>query len=232
MTIGWRSMECRFVPGNFSRPLIEGMGANFADARTQISGYIDYLKANKCEINITINDVNKELSDIEKCNGVWESFEFSTRLFPFAQESISESEQLIQIDKLLISTFGILISLIGIDEENSFIPGESEGDVSYRTAKMHERKKINRDLCIKFKGTVCQACGFDFERTYGEIGKGFIQIHHVKPVATINSGYIINILTDLVPLCSNCHSMAHTSTPPLSIEEIKLLLERNSNVVS
>ena len=28
----------------------------------------------------------------------------------------------------------------------------------------------------------CEVCGFDFEKAYGELGVGYIDVHHTKPV--------------------------------------------------
>jgi predicted HNH restriction endonuclease len=37
-----------------------------------------------------------------------------------------------------------------------------------------------RTPCIRHYGFVCQSCGFDFEKTYGELGKNFIHVHHIR----------------------------------------------------
>lgn len=46
---------------------------------------------------------------------------------------------------------------------------------------MNEIQKINVMLLL-IHGTVCQACEFDFEKTYGEIGRDYIEVHYVKPL--------------------------------------------------
>jgi 5-methylcytosine-specific restriction protein A len=56
------------------------------------------------------------------------------------------------------------------------------------------------------------------------IGEGFVHVHHVTPVSEIGPGYVVNPATDLVPLCPNCHAMAHRSSPPLAVEALKKLL--------
>jgi len=48
---------------------------------------------------------------------------------------------------------------------------------------------------------------FDFEETYGELGKNFIEVHHVKLLSSINQEVVVNPETDLVCICSNCHRM-------------------------
>ena len=44
---------------------------------------------------------------------------------------------------------------------------------------------------------------------YGSFGENFIEVHHLKPISTYDGEHEVNPLTDLVPLCSNCHSMIH-----------------------
>ena len=70
------------------------------------------------------------------------------------------------------------------------------------------------------------ACGFNFEKVYGEYGKGYIHVHHVKPVAT--SGVrAVNPREDLVVLCANCHAMVHRKkNKVLSLEELKALIQK------
>ena len=47
-------------------------------------------------------------------------------------------------------------------------------------------------------------CGFDFKAKYGDLGEGFIEIHHLKPMFSIKEKKSKST-KDLVPLCSNCH---------------------------
>ena len=54
----------------------------------------------------------------------------------------------------------------------------------------------------------CEACGFDFQKVYGDLGEGYAECHHTAPVATLNPGTNTR-LTDLAILCSNCHRMMH-----------------------
>ena len=56
---------------------------------------------------------------------------------------------------------------------------------------------------------------------YGDIAATLIEVHHTTPVHTLGPGYVINPEADLVPLCPNCHAVAHTKNPPLSIGEIR-----------
>ncbi|WP_216699216.1 HNH endonuclease [Arthrobacter sp. H14] len=84
-----------------------------------------------------------------------------------------------------------------------------------------------REACISHHGTSCSSCGFSFEAVYGDIGKGFIQVHHIVPVSLVDGDYELDPLTDLVPLCPNCHAMAHRRKPvPYTPAELRTMISR------
>ena len=91
-------------------------------------------------------------------------------------------------------------------------------------ANRFERNRKAREECIKAFGSACQVCGFDFEKVYGRIGKGFIHVHHLTPVAQIGKEYVITPKNDLRPVCPNCHEMLHSRREPLSIEELHKII--------
>jgi hypothetical protein len=101
---------------------------------------------------------------------------------------------------------------------------------SVKIMKQHKRTKKERDECIKFHGTICAVCGFSFEQEFGEIGKDYIEVHHLKPVAQYASSRvrIVNPIADLRPVCANCHRMLHMRNPPLSVEELIEIRSRQS----
>ncbi|WKU45593.1 HNH endonuclease [Streptomyces sp. VNUA116] len=55
----------------------------------------------------------------------------------------------------------------------------------------------------------CEVCAFDFGRSYGQLGEGYIEVHHVVPLHV--SGLLETKLDDLALLCANCHRMCHRS---------------------
>lgn len=63
-------------------------------------------------------------------------------------------------------------------------------------------------------------CDFSFEEKYGEIGRGFIHVHHLTAISSIGKEHKLNPIIDLRPVCPNCHSMIHKRLDPFSIEEI------------
>lgn len=109
-----------------------------------------------------------------------------------------------------------------------------EGTKRQVTVNSYERDSKARLQCIKIHGATCAVCGIDFEQMYGELGKGFIHVHHIIPIHTIGKDYQVNPSTDLIPVCPNCHAMLHRgkNADARSISELKHLIniakEKNS----
>ena len=91
--------------------------------------------------------------------------------------------------------------------------------------RFHKRIERNAKLSKKVKkllGYVCEVCGTDFEKRYGSIGKGFIEAHHLKSVASIKGTKVaMDPRKDFSVLCSNCHRMVHRSGCIEDIEKFK-----------
>jgi 5-methylcytosine-specific restriction protein A len=82
-----------------------------------------------------------------------------------------------------------------------------------------ERNRTAAKQAKKFHGTRCQACDLDFEERYGEIGKGFIEAHHLKPISTLEEGVAVtyDVAADFAVLCANCHRMIHRTDDPSNL---------------
>ena len=69
-----------------------------------------------------------------------------------------------------------------LGENESICLDATEGKrVLYYLAR-YERNPKYREQAIKIHGLTCQVCGFNFERQYGSLGYGYIEIHHKKPL--------------------------------------------------
>lgn len=99
-----------------------------------------------------------------------------------------------------------------------------EGALRRVTVNAYERNPDARRRCIERHKPICQACTFDFEATYGDIGLGFIHVHHKVELSSIGGEYVVDPIKDLVPVCPNCHAMLHTKKPALTIEELRDIL--------
>ena len=115
-----------------------------------------------------------------------------------------------------------------INETNEIKP-IYEGAKKSVTINVYERDAAARDKCIKHYGCCCMVCNFDFVSVYGDIGKNFIHVHHLIPLADIEKEYVVNPIEDLVPVCPNCHAMLHRKNPPYTIDELKLKMRKQSN---
>lgn len=115
--------------------------------------------------------------------------------------------------------FAELQSLASDDE------GVEEGGVSYRLHKRYERDRRIIDqkkamALAEFGCLKCECCEFDFAEEYGEVGFGFIEAHHRKPVFKMKPGAKTR-KEDLSLVCSNCHRIIHSRREPLTIDEVK-----------
>lgn len=80
-------------------------------------------------------------------------------------------------------------------------------------------------LCVAFHGPACAACGLTLEQLYGPAGAAFVQVHQIVPASGLEPGYRLDPVSDLVPLCPNCHAMAHRGTPdPYTPAELRRML--------
>ncbi|NYE57178.1 HNH endonuclease [Carboxydothermus ferrireducens] len=115
-------------------------------------------------------------------------------------------------------------SMEEIDAEEEF----PEGKILYKLHKYYERsytlvKRLKEDA-LKNGALKCWVCGFDFFEKYGDLGKGFIEVHHTVPISEYR-GKRNTKLADLVLVCSNCHRMLHRKRPWLKIDELKKILK-------
>ena len=107
----------------------------------------------------------------------------------------------------------------------------------FRQVNVYNRSSTLRNYAIEHftveNHISCQCCSFDFEDFYGsEIGKGFIEIHHTKPIFKYEDNdledTIKNALKNLAPVCSNCHRMIHRNwSKPLEIQYLINKIEEN-----
>jgi 5-methylcytosine-specific restriction protein A len=104
-----------------------------------------------------------------------------------------------------------------------------EGMPNQIAVTIYERNPHARKKCLEHYGYSCAVCDFNFEKTYGQTGKDVIHVHHLTQVAAIGQAYQIDPIKDLRPVCPNCHSIIHKQKIPLTIEDVKQLIEENKH---
>jgi 5-methylcytosine-specific restriction protein A len=120
--------------------------------------------------------------------------------------------------------------VVGTDLSNFEIENEYfEGEKKKRLSNHYERNPKLRIAAIKAHGFECSVCGFNFRKFYGKQGDGFIEVHHLKPVSTLESSTPVCPINDMAVVCSNCHRILHRNKDKvLSIEELRNLISLTS----
>lgn len=117
--------------------------------------------------------------------------------------------------------------IIYIPEEIIDIDGLPEGAKKKITINAYERNPEARNKCLEYyreknNGKLkCEICGFDVQATYGEKFKNKIHIHHIKELSKIGEEYVVNPISDLLPVCPNCHMILHSKRPAYTPIEVQ-----------
>jgi 5-methylcytosine-specific restriction protein A len=99
-----------------------------------------------------------------------------------------------------------------------------EGATQRIAVNVYERDRRARQACIERHGTACSVCGFAFADVYGALGRDYIHVHHLVPLAEIGQRYEVDPARDLRPVCANCHAMLHRPAEVLGIDELRDLV--------
>lgn len=221
--LGWRTLSISFNPDSFSSALLREMHKAGEDKRKTFAVFARAIIASGAKLQMLVDDssISYEPSD-------WPATSWKKLSFQMEKVGIDFSSQSTEKILDIVTPFtGIVMSLLPlVEEEISLADGEAglpEGAKTRVEVNKYERSRVNREACIAIYGASCQACGEDMGAKYGELGHGFVHVHHVTPVSKLGNGYIIDPSTDLIPVCPNCHAMLHQKDPPLAIEELRVI---------
>jgi len=175
------------------------------------------------DFDILINPENNPLLDQESLESI--DLKKSKQWFP-QQSGISIKSEL--VDSLEANWFNFIKENKYI--KNSFVSNDviTDNEETFREGKSkditqtrYERNPEARKRCLTQYSHSCRVCNFNFEEFFGEVGKGFIHVHHIHQISEIGKEYKVDPIKDLVPVCPNCHAMIHSKRPAFTIEEIK-----------
>jgi len=204
------------------------MGSGYAKSSYYIAPHWDGIEGKTTnyidiEFDILINPEENALFDKESL----ESIDKNNLQQWFPQQSgISVKQEL--IDPLEANWFNFIRENKYI--KNSFISNDVVKDIvkTFREGKAkdimqtrYERNPEARKRCLLHYGYSCKVCDYNFEDYFGEVGKGFIHVHHINQISEIGKEYEIDPIKDLIPVCPNCHAMIHSKRPAFTIDEIK-----------
>lgn len=200
-------------PDKYGVSFVETISDSTKEQRESFCKYWEKLSILNSKMEISLNNriiTPKDFCDFDE---PWKKIRIRFTKIPFYnEETENKTEKLIDYIELVCA---MVLSLCTIS-----FTGEVEGNQKLLVSKQYERNPINRKLCLMLKGYKCAVCGFDFEQFYGPLGKNYIEVHHLIPVSMMGPNYQVDYSKDLVPLCSNCHSMVHRKSPPYTVEEL------------
>jgi len=217
-----------FIPEKYSAPLIKDMSEAPQEKKRLFAQYAGILiKERFAQIDFVINGIKCNPCVFEDWPVEWRDFSCRITRSPVAGDDEEFKLADLTIDWGGIA-LGMFLSLMNVvpttTDAPELVTGHTEGKSYQVVSTRYERSLLNRKFCIALKGYTCAICGFDFCSFYGDVGEGFIEVHHIEPVSLMDIEKTINPETDLIPVCSNCHSILHRRTPPYSPEDIISLI--------
>ena len=217
------------TPQKFAIPLLQELADADEEKRDCFYNYINVLQENGAKVTFLVNDL--PLPPKDQWPEQWLNFSCKIEKRPIPEYNGIDDEYSI-LSEWLEHGINLIFSLltikdIGVDEMTLAVL-QAEGTKHDVQTVRYERNPIYRQICLMRKGYTCAVCGLNFYETYGQIGKNFIEVHHTTPVSEMGENYKFNVDKDLVPLCSNCHSMAHRKKPPFQVEELRNILEEQT----
>jgi 5-methylcytosine-specific restriction protein A len=192
------------------------MQERFEIRRMGLEPYLDLALAKNNQFHFSVNGSTEGITLDEE----WQEIDFVLSKSYFSEESEFSSLSAVILDFMCIVLFLIIEDTEWTENDEEW---REEGLESFELVRKYERSRYNRALCLKYYGFVCRGCGDKLEEKYGPVGANVIHVHHIVPVSLMNGSYQLNPVTDLIPLCPNCHNIVHRTNPPMLIEELNSL---------
>lgn len=143
---------------------------------------------------------------------------------PPTSRLVSDLSEMLKLYRLAIFRGGVHELDSQQPEPDEMQPDPSELTLEEkRRFSYHRTHDRNRKLVKKAKqihGYIYQVCGFNFEQTYGELGRDYIEAHHLTPLSELSHETIqLSPRDDFAVVCANCHRMIHRRSAPPTFEE-------------
>jgi 5-methylcytosine-specific restriction endonuclease McrA len=101
--------------------------------------------------------------------------------------------------------------------------------VRHRQREQRLRRAKIRAVLRASRRLKCEVlvCAFDFEETYGSLGREYAHVHHLRPLAA--DGQRRTTLSDMAIVCANCHAMIHRGGACRSLKEVSAIVMAHGN---
>jgi predicted HNH restriction endonuclease len=189
----------------------------------RVTGVIDQIAVRVSFLEYLRNPIRYKAEGIESYH--LEKIEYSTAL-EFIKENQKEFDDWINLHEKKSNTLNIDKDKVG---SNNFYPTYPEGAIKEITQEIRYRNPKIKSGRIEYVGHCsCEICDFDFEEKYGDLGKGFIECHHLIPLSDRKGNESTETsIDDVVLVCSNCHRVIHKNgAKPITIDEIKNIINK------
>jgi 5-methylcytosine-specific restriction protein A len=224
----WKTTQIRLKADNFAGEVVKYLCDQINANRVNFGAAIDANQGNFSSITLELDGRAFFGSVTHLSENPALTFEVETLT---SESSIEFGLLNEQEEKVLSFAVRLIASVLPIEMSTFRHPDEvlgyPEGAVSQVLVNRYERDPRNRKAAIALHGKICMACGFNFQEVYGDLGDDYIVVHHVIPVSVMGEDYVVDPKNDLVSICANCHAMIHRKNPPLTLDELKRLLNKN-----
>jgi 5-methylcytosine-specific restriction protein A len=203
------------IRGKYQSKAKDALRTRAADFRAQLGG----LAAGFPSVEIDLRPSSaSNLSSFYEAGNICAKFYDREDLSPEVQLA-ADFRDMLRCYETLSYNETVPIGTTSVEED------EEEHVEDLRKLKQHKRVERNSRLARAAKrvhGYHCQVCGFNFEKVYGEIGKEFIEAHHLIPIAQLKGKKLkLDPRSDFAVLCSNCHRMIHRFPYPDDLSAFK-----------
>lgn len=222
LAVGFRSVEVTLRPARFSGPLVRAFAANLAMNPSAWRQQLDRARDGGCAVTVYVDqEILVEIEDLPEAE--YRQLEIECVVRTVDRGAAAREAAAISACRAAVS-----LILAGLDfQATEIIEDLSEGSKIQVEVNKYERNPVARMQCIAHYGPECWVCDLNFAEAYGELGDGYINVHHRVLVSSYaGQSYVVDPVRDLVPLCPNCHMMIHRRRPPLEPAELRAIMQR------
>lgn len=231
--VGWRRLDVYFKAGNFAGDLLGAMGNADQSGKATFIAILNLCLSEGSEVDFSLNGVKRSVGDELIWKEAWRKMSLAVRKGMLA---INEGDMLNDQNIIKLWTSRVAVAILALlpleahedSGSGNDLEGFPEGARVRVEVNRYERDRRNRAAALAIHGFSCKACNKQLGDQYGSAAAGLIEVHHTTPVSKLGPQYVIDPKHDLVPLCPNCHAVAHRRVPPYSVMELREMLSAGS----
>lgn len=211
-------LRIQFIPGKYSKTLLSKIPENIRSNLKALVIQSERLNSLRGKLSILEGGSKINIEGLVDKPRVGSDFTVILRMGRRKDCRIDDDESMEMILEFMVFVLLLVPSYEeSLDDRNTF----KDGAIRNLNLNTYERNPINRKICLDSHGFSCKVCAMDFNKEYGDLGKGFIHVHHVIELSLIREAYVVDPVNDLVPVCPNCHAMLHRKKPALTVKELR-----------